>query len=336
MKKFWFSKEFSGGVGSVVYETPIRGALATAPQNMLCFVHSIRPSRPCLPCLVSAASPQGGWFGGLGAQPPVKNPLRLCVSARDKSAEELYCGCLMRSSEAGQPSEARQPKAARTPTIGVSIRHNRTSMASRAASLVFALLAAFAATAETVKVADCERDPKLDFWAAADNDFCVSIMNDVFQTAGVETENIGFGDDHLADVTNADVICSAFRTKKLLENFDFPQQPLGRMHFALYATPSRAMELMSTKIGCASATRRSRRARSPTTTASSTSSMRVFRRLTSRYRRASAPCRRCTTARSTRSSSTLRSASGRRVSWRWCRSARATSTSRSTSAVRSS
>ena len=122
------------------------------------------------------------------------------------------------------------------------------SMASRAASLVFALLAAFASTAETVKVADCERDPKLDFWAAADNDFCVSIMNDVFQTAGVETENIGFGDDHLADVTNADVICSAFRTKKLLENFDFPQQPLGRMHFALYATPSRAMELMSTKI----------------------------------------------------------------------------------------
>ena len=97
-------------------------------------------------------------------------------------------------------------------------------------------------------MADCERDPKLDFWAAADNDFCVSIMNDVFQTAGVETENIGFGDDHLADVTNADVICSAFRTKKLLENFDFPQQPLGRMHFALYATPSRAMELMSTKI----------------------------------------------------------------------------------------
>ena len=124
----------------------------------------------------------------------------------------------------------------------------KVSMASRAASLVFALLAAFAATAETVKVADCERDPKLDFWAAADNDFCVSIMNDVFQTAGVETENIGFGDDHLADVTNADVICSAFRTKKLLENFDFPQQPLGRMHFALYATPSRAMELMSTKI----------------------------------------------------------------------------------------
>ena len=108
--------------------------------------------------------------------------------------------------------------------------------------IVFSLAAlAVPLFAETVKVADCERDPKLDFWAAADNDFCVSIMNDVFQTAGVETENIGFGDDHLADVTNADVICSAF-------NFDFPQQPLGRMHFALYATPSRAMELMSTKI----------------------------------------------------------------------------------------
>ena len=113
------------------------------------------------------------------------------------------------------------------------------------------LLAALASPllfSESVKVADCERDPKLDFWAAADNDFCVSIMNDVFQTAGVETTRLEFGDDHLVDVTNADVICSAFRTKKLLQDFDFPQQPLGRMHFALYATPSRAMELMSTKI----------------------------------------------------------------------------------------
>ena len=49
-------------------------------------------------------------------------------------------------------------------------------------------------------------------------------------------------------ILHADVICSAFRTQKLLQDFDFPVQPLGRMHFALYATPSRAMELMSTKI----------------------------------------------------------------------------------------
>ena len=124
----------------------------------------------------------------------------------------------------------------------------KISSASRAASLVFALLAVFAASAETVKVADCERDPKLDFWAAADSEFCNAIMADVFAKAGVEVERLEFGDDHLVDVTNADVICSAFRTKKLLEGFDFPQQPLGRMHFALYATPSRAMELMSTKI----------------------------------------------------------------------------------------
>ena len=102
--------------------------------------------------------------------------------------------------------------------------------------------------AEKIRVADCERDAKLDFWAAADNDFCTAVMNDVFKVAGVEVERLPFGDDHLMDVSKADVICSAFRTKRLLENFEFPQQPLGRMHFALYATPSRAMELMSTKI----------------------------------------------------------------------------------------
>ena len=111
-----------------------------------------------------------------------------------------------------------------------------------------AVMLAFAARAETVKVADCERDARLDFWAAADNEFCVAVMNDVFKFAGIDTERLEFGEDHLMDVTNADVICSAFRTQKLLKDFDFPQQPLGRMHFALYATPSRAIELMSMKI----------------------------------------------------------------------------------------
>ena len=109
-------------------------------------------------------------------------------------------------------------------------------------------LAASAAFADTVRIAECERDPKLDYWASADNDFCMAIMADVFAVAGIDVEKVGFGDDHLVAVSNVDVICSAFRTKKLLEDFDFPQQPLGRMHFALYATPSRAMELMSTKI----------------------------------------------------------------------------------------
>ena len=112
----------------------------------------------------------------------------------------------------------------------------------------FYILHSLSASAESVKVADCERDAKLDFWAAADNEFCLAVMDDVFKAAGVETERLQFGDDHLMDVSKADVICSAFRTKKLLSEFDFPMQPLGRMHFALYATPSRAMELMSTKI----------------------------------------------------------------------------------------
>jgi signal transduction histidine kinase len=107
---------------------------------------------------------------------------------------------------------------------------------------------AVSAFAETVKVADCERDPSLDYWSAADHEFCTAIMAGVFEAAGVEAERLEFGDDHLMDTEKADVVCSAFRTQKLLEDFDFPLQPLDRMHFALYATPSRAMELMSTKI----------------------------------------------------------------------------------------
>ena len=114
--------------------------------------------------------------------------------------------------------------------------------------LLVAGVGSYVLGAEKVKVADCERDAKLDFWAAADNDFCRAIMDEVFQEAGIETERLVFGDDHLIDLDHAEVICSAFRTEHLLKKFDFPQQPLGRMHFALYATPSRAMELMSTKI----------------------------------------------------------------------------------------
>ena len=121
-------------------------------------------------------------------------------------------------------------------------------MTRKSGIVLVAVLLALAARAETVKVADCERDPRLDFWAAADNDFCTAIMADVFKAAGVETERLEFDDSGRMEVTNADVLCSAFRTKKLLQDFDFPQQPLGRMHFALYATPSRAMELMSKKI----------------------------------------------------------------------------------------
>ena len=129
----------------------------------------------------------------------------------------------------------------------VKIRHVEVTCAIVLHFALYVLLA-LPASAESVKVADCERDPQLDFWAAADNVFCRKLMDGVFKAANVEIERLEFGEDHIMDVSNADVICSAFRTKKLLQDFDFPTQPLGRMHFALYATPSRAMELMSRKI----------------------------------------------------------------------------------------
>ena len=112
----------------------------------------------------------------------------------------------------------------------------------------FVLLAALAAVAETVQVADCVRSADLDVWAAADAKFCQIVMGDVFKAAGLETKRAEFGADNKLVMTNAEVICSAFRTPALLKNYDFPLQPLSRMHFALYATPDRAMAMKSMQI----------------------------------------------------------------------------------------
>ena len=105
-----------------------------------------------------------------------------------------------------------------------------------------------AAAGVALSVADCVRDPSLDFWAAADNDYCRAVMADVFKSAGVVAKRMKFGRDGLADIDGADVICSAFRTPELVEKFDFPVQPIGRMHMALYTTASRAESMMSMKI----------------------------------------------------------------------------------------
>ena len=112
---------------------------------------------------------------------------------------------------------------------------------------IWAALAAcaLAARAETARVADCVRDAAIDFWAAADVQFCRNVMDEVFARAGVEPERAEFGADGVVSPSDAEVICSAFRTPKLLEDYDFPLQPLGRMHYGLYATPKRASEMKS-------------------------------------------------------------------------------------------
>ena len=119
----------------------------------------------------------------------------------------------------------------------------------RTASLFRALcVAALCAAAEDVHVADCVRDTELDYWAADDVRFCRAVMDDVLKAAGVSAKRSAFDANGMVVTTNADVICSAFRTPDLLKDYDFPLQPLGRMHFALYATPDRAMSMMSTRI----------------------------------------------------------------------------------------
>ncbi len=114
--------------------------------------------------------------------------------------------------------------------------------------IVVASLAALVAAAETVKVADCVRSADLDVWAAADAKFCRIVMADVFKSVGLEAKRSAFGPDNMLVVSNAEVVCSAFRTEALLKDYSFPLQPLGRMHFALYATPDRSMAMTSTRI----------------------------------------------------------------------------------------
>ena len=134
-------------------------ALATAPQNMFCFAHTIRPPRPVEKELNVCGFAAGrGWrrdlwlvvfsrkvridrrgLGGLGAQPPDKNPLRPLRPLRlTTTTVDLNRGCRMRSCGAGMrprrrrrvgrgrsPSrEAAARARARTPTIGVSNTKN--------------------------------------------------------------------------------------------------------------------------------------------------------------------------------------------------------------------
>ncbi|MBQ7187853.1 MAG: transporter substrate-binding domain-containing protein [Kiritimatiellae bacterium] len=114
-------------------------------------------------------------------------------------------------------------------------------------SVVVAIGGILCAT-ETVRVADCERDAKMDYWASADVEYCRMVMEDVFREAGIEPQRVSFDSNGFFSVSNAEVICSAFRTPTLLRDYDFPVQPLGRMHFALYATPERAKSMRSVKI----------------------------------------------------------------------------------------
>ena len=114
-------------------------------------------------------------------------------------------------------------------------------------SAALSILASFA-LAQTATVIECERSATFDEWASSDVMFCTNVLNRVFGMAGVEPQFVEYDDDDRQGVDKPDVICSAFRTAKLLRDYDFPLQPLGKMHYALYAVPSRAEELLATKI----------------------------------------------------------------------------------------
>ena len=122
-----------------------------------------------------------------------------------------------------------------------------TTTIRRTLAFALALLAGASARAETATFSDCVRDDALDVWAAHDSAFCREVMAEVFKGAGVEATRLPFGPDGMCP-PDADVICSAFRTPDLLERYDFPLQPLSRMHFALYTTADRAMTMLSTRI----------------------------------------------------------------------------------------
>ena len=116
------------------------------------------------------------------------------------------------------------------------------------AALAAAMLCATQAFAETVKVAESVRNPDLDYWAEDVSRFCSTVMGEVFVKAGLDVEKVPYCQDEFIDISEVEVICSAFRTPELERDYWFSRQPLGQMHFALYVTPERASEMMSTKI----------------------------------------------------------------------------------------
>ena len=118
----------------------------------------------------------------------------------------------------------------------------------RLAVVLAAMCAAQAVRAETIRVVDCVRDSTLDVWAAPDVRYAHEVMEEVFKTAGLEPTWGKPGAGALLQDEEPDVICSAFRTPELLEKYDFPLQPMSRMHFALYAAPQRSAEMLTTKI----------------------------------------------------------------------------------------
>ena len=76
-----------------VYETPIRVALATAPQNGLCFAFDIRHYTATLAMFYICGFAAGGFHGGLGAAPPVKKTFAFFVFfAADKTCRGSELG----------------------------------------------------------------------------------------------------------------------------------------------------------------------------------------------------------------------------------------------------
>ena len=117
----------------------------------------------------------------------------------------------------------------------------------RIATLILAAATAVPLLGADVTYTDCVRDYGLDLWASYDTRFCLQVMSNVFASAGLDADRLPFNGDGMFD-PRADVILSAFQTDDLLKDYDFPIQPLSRLHYALYTTADRAMAMMSTRI----------------------------------------------------------------------------------------
>ncbi len=87
-----------------------------------------------------------------------------------------------------------------------------------------------------------------DVWASNDVRFSKAVLKGIFRAAGLEmTATPALFCEHGVP-TNAEVVCSAFRTQAMLDYFDFPLQPVCQMHYALYATAEKAQEMTHEKI----------------------------------------------------------------------------------------
>ena len=86
-----------------------------------------------------------------------------------------------------------------------------------------------------------------DHWAQSDVTYCERAILKCLSDCGIEC-TVNSNRMHKSGIPEETVVLAAFRTPEMLEQYDFPDQPLTRMHFGLYALRDKAEKLKNTNL----------------------------------------------------------------------------------------